>query len=109
MAACDFSAFEKFDVGACLHSIAFGWVPDWAWALLPYWPWIVIVSGAGMAYRFGGWLGVTAFFGGVGFIAGRKSVEVKPPIVPDEPVRRAPTKPKRKTFLDALRGITDDD
>ena len=66
------------NIGECLHAMqqaALGWVPEWLWALLPYWPWLVVIGGAGMAYRFAGWPGVAAFFGGVGFIAGRRSVE----------------------------------
>lgn len=31
--ACDFSVFSKFDLGACIHSLAFGWIDaiptDW--------------------------------------------------------------------------------
>lgn len=75
MSKCEFSAFDKFDLAGCAHSLAFGWIPDWVWMIAPYWPWVVIVGGAGMAYRHAGWPGVAAFAGGVGFIAGRKSVK----------------------------------
>lgn len=95
MAACDFSAFEKFDVGGCLHSLAFGWVPDWVWPLLPYWPVIVVIGGAGMAYRFAGWPGVAAFFGGVGFVLGRNSASKPEPPAAPTPV----AKPKKRKTL----------
>lgn len=104
MSACEFSAFEKFDLGACAGSIAFGWVPDWLWPLLPYWPWVVVIGGAGMAYRFAGWPGVAAFFGGVGFVAGRASA--KKPVETDDifpdPDQPKPRK-KRPTIFDGLR------
>lgn len=80
MNACDFSAFSKFDVGACLHQLAFGWVPDWFWLVLPWWPWVVIIGGLGMAYRFAGWPGVVAFATGIGFIFGRQSVKHSDPV-----------------------------
>jgi hypothetical protein len=103
MSACEFSAFEKFDLGACAGSIAFGWVPDWLWPLLPYWPWLVVIGGAGMAYRFAGWPGVAAFFAGVGFVAGRASVK---PVTTEEqydaPPAPAPKK-KRPTIFDGFR------
>ena len=107
MNACDFAVFEKFDLAACLHSIAFGWVPDWIWALLPYWPWIVVIGGAGMAYKFAGWPGVAVFFGGAGFIAGRKSVEPADDFRgdvagPDAEPPPAPRK-RRKTIFDVLK------
>lgn len=94
------------DIGACLHGLAFGWVPDWVWALLPYWPWVVVIGGVGMAYRFAGWPGVAAFFGGVGFIAGRMSVKH---VSTDEqyqhpdPKAPKPVRRKRPTIFDGLR------
>lgn len=103
MNACEFSAFEKFDLGACVGSVAFGWVPDWLWPLLPYWPWVVVIGGAGMAYRFAGWPGVAAFFGGVGFIAGRASVKhVTTEEQYDAPPAPKPKK-KRPTIFDWSR------
>ena len=96
------------------------WIPDWAWPLLPWWPVLVIVGGAGMAYRFAGWPGVVAFFTGVGFIAGRKSVKVPEPVVPQNggvstskpapiPVPRkrptTPQKPESKTLKDLFSGL----
>lgn len=74
MNACSFSAFDKFDIGACLHSLAFGWVPEWVWPWLPYWPWAAVLVGAGVAWRFAGMPGLVAFAGLVGFILGRRSV-----------------------------------
>lgn len=75
MNACDFSVFSKFDLGRCVASIAFAWVPDWVWMVLPYWPWIVIVGGGLMVYRLAGWQGLVLFAGGLGFLAGRRSIE----------------------------------
>lgn len=101
---CEFSAFEKFDLGACANAILLGWVPEWVWTLMPYWPWLVLVGGAGMAYRFAGWPGVAAYFGGVGFVAGRKSVK---PVPTDEIFPHPDPKPvarkKRPTIFDGLR------
>jgi hypothetical protein len=103
---CDFSVFQKFDLGACVGSIAFGWVPDWFWLLLPYWPWVVVIGGAGMAYRFAGWPGVAAFVGGVGFIAGRRSVKrvtTEEQYGSREPVGVKPPRKRRPTIFDGLR------
>lgn len=101
MSGCELGLGKTFDLGQCVGSTLFGWVPDWAWSLLPYWPWLVVIGGAGMAYRFAGWPGVAAFFGGVGFVLGRRSVK------PDDPHEQvsgkdaAPpvTKPKKPKTL----------
>lgn len=105
-----------------LSSAVLSWIPDWVWPLLPYWPWIIIVGGAGMAYRFGGWPAVVAFFGGVGFFAGRKSAkqealkqvtsdspwsQLPAPIpVPRPKVPATPSTPKkRKTLQDWFKSF----
>ncbi len=58
---------------ASAGAIAFGWVPDWVWPLLPYWPWAFIIVGAGVSWRLAGPGGLAAFSGAVGFIFGRRS------------------------------------
>ena len=58
---------------ASAGAFAFGWVPDWVWPLLPYWPWAFIIVGAGVAWRFAGTPGLVTFAGAVGFIFGRRS------------------------------------
>jgi hypothetical protein len=78
MNACDFSVWEKFDLGACAHSLAFGWVPDWVWPLLPYWPVAAIILGAAISWKMAGTPGLGIFAGVVGFILGRMSVTPEP-------------------------------
>ena len=75
MTGCELGIGKTFDLGLCLKSSLFAWVPDWIWPLLPYWPWLVVIGGLGMAYRVAGWPGVVAFAGGLGFLAGRRSVK----------------------------------
>lgn len=119
--ACDFSVWERFNLGGCVNSVLFGWVPDWFWVILPYWPWIVVIGGAGMAYRFAGWPGVAAFAGGVGFIFGRQSVKQPDPIEhvdgkDAEPTVRKPklrkeptTRKSRETVSDWFKRVTGDE
>lgn len=118
MNACDFSVWEKFNLGACVNSVLFGWVPEWFWLVLPYWPWVVIIGGAGMAYRFAGWPGVAAFAGGVGFVAGRKSVkqpepiehvagkDADPPVRKPKPRKEPVTRKPRETVADWFNRLT---
>jgi hypothetical protein len=84
MNGCELGLGKNLDLGLCAHSLFLGWVPDWVWVLLPYWPWIVVIGGAGMAYRFAGWPGVVAFAGGLGFLAGKLSNK------PHEPIEQLP-------------------
>ena len=62
------------DIGACISSMATGWLPDWLVPLLPYWPLAAVVVGAGIAWRFAGAPGLAAFAAAVGYILGRRSV-----------------------------------
>lgn len=89
------------DIGACISSMAAGWVPDWLAPLLPYWPWFAVVLALGIAYRLAGVPGIAAAAGAVGFILGRRSVkddahehvtghDAAPPVTP---------KKKRKTLF----------
>jgi hypothetical protein len=63
-----------FDVGACLHDLALGWIPTWVWEYAWLWPWAAAIVGAGLAYRLAGAPGLAAFAAAVGFILGRRSV-----------------------------------
>lgn len=78
MTGCELGLGKTFDLGLCAHSLFLGWVPDWVWVLAPYWPWLVVVIGAGVAYRFAGWPGVVAFAGAFGYLAGRLAGRKKP-------------------------------
>lgn len=96
---------------ASAGAIAFGWVPDWVWPLLPYWPWAVIIVGAGIAWRFAGTPGLTIFAGVVGFIAGRRSRDddfvgdvTGHDAAPSPPTpRRKQSVPARQTIVDAIK------
>lgn len=72
MNPCGFSF--GMDIGACVSSMATGWLPDWLVPLLPYWPWAAVILALGIAYRIAGIPGITAAAGAVGFILGRRSV-----------------------------------
>ena len=97
MSGCELGLGKTFDLGQCVGSTLFGWVPDWFWPIAPYLPLIVAISGAGVAYRVGGWPGVVAYAGGLGFLLGRRSVK------PDDPHEQvsgkdaAPPVPRVKT------------
>lgn len=65
-------------LGGIGHALT-GWVPDWFWPLLPYWPWAVVLLALGIAYRFAGWPGVTAVAGAIGFIFGRMTARKPEP------------------------------
>lgn len=75
MSACEFTLTKGIDVLGCIASVTTGWVPDWLVPLLPYWPWLAVAVGAGVAWRFAGIPGLTAFAAAVGFILGRRSVD----------------------------------
>lgn len=96
MNACEFSITRGIDLGLCLKSTVLGWLPDWAWALLPYWPWLIVIGGLGFVYRVAGWPGVGAFLFGLGFLAGRRSVGHEPieTELPPRDREPAPKKPK---------------
>lgn len=107
MNSCDFSVWDKFDVGACLNSLLFGWVPDWLWTLISWWPWILGGIGAlvllAVLYQVKavfGWPGVVALLTagafGAGYFArgaGKEEHEQIPADHPDVVVVR-PSKPK---------------
>ena len=107
--SCLFDPFGCFADG--LASLAFGWVPDWVWPLLPYWPWAVVIVGAGIAWKVAGTPGLVTFAAAVGFIFGRRSRDddyvgdvtghdaAPSPSTP----RRRQSVPKRKTLQDLLR------
>ena len=63
------------DIGKCIASLTLGWVPDWLWPLMPYWPIIAILVGAGVSYRLAGPIGLGVFGAVIGFIGGRRSAE----------------------------------
>lgn len=81
-----------------------GWVPDWLWALAPYW-WIPVgLLVIGIVWKFSGWPGLLALAGTVGAALGWKlrgdyDEAHKPP--PPKPVPAA--KPKRKTLADLFK------
>jgi hypothetical protein len=96
MSGCELGLGKTFDLGICIKSVAVGWVPDWLWPILPWWPLIVVVGGLGLVYRVAGWPGVGAFLFGFGFLVGRKSADAPEPIETDLPKRDrvpAPRKP----------------
>lgn len=103
MSACEFSAFEKFDLGACASSVAFGWIPEWVWPWVPYWPWAAVLIGGGIAWRLAGTPGLVAFGGLVGFILGRRSVETHEHVDGKDAVPPPPKPKKRKTIFDGVR------
>ena len=37
---------SKFDLGKCAGNLLFGWVPDWLWMVLSWWPWILGIFAA---------------------------------------------------------------
>jgi hypothetical protein len=74
MTGCEIGIGKTFDLGLCLRSMTTGWLPDWAVALLPYWPWLAAIVVLGLAYRIAGLPGITAAAGVIGFILGRRSV-----------------------------------
>lgn len=103
----------QFDLGACIAGSVFGWVPDWLWPLMAYWPWLVGAAVVGLVWKFSGWPGLIALAGAVGFFAGRRSVASDPvehvsgPDA-DPPVRHrqrapVPAPKRRKTIFDAFR------
>lgn len=99
MSACEFSAFDKFDIGACAGSLLTGWIPEWVWPWLPYWPWAAVLIGAGVAWRFAGMPGLVAFAGLVGFIFGRRSVDIGHEHVEGKDAVLPPAKPKKRKTL----------
>jgi hypothetical protein len=100
MTGCEIGIGKTFDLGLCLRSMTTGWLPDWAVALLPYWPWLAAIVVLGLAYRIAGLPGITAAAGVIGFILGRRSVPE--PIETDLPAKDqipAPKPKKRKTLF----------
>ena len=95
---------------ASAGALAFGWVPDWVWPLLPYWPWAFIIVGAGVAWKFAGTPGLAVFSGVVGFIAGRRSRDddyvgdVRGPDAAPSPPTQTSKQP-RPTIFDKLREL----
>lgn len=63
------------DIGACISSMATGWLPDWLAPLIPYWPWFAVILVLGVAYRIAGLPGITAAAAAIGYILGRRSVK----------------------------------
>lgn len=90
MTGCSILAIDK----------CFGWaVPDWLVPLLPYWPWLAVVIGCGVAYRLAGAPGLAAFAAAVGFVLGRRSADEFYENVGGKDAQKSPPKPKRKTLL----------
>lgn len=95
MNPCSFSF--GMDVGACISSMAAGWVPDWLAPLLPYWPWAAVILALGLAYRIAGLPGITAAAAAIGYILGRRSVRTEEQF--PHPDAAPPVKKKRKTLF----------
>jgi hypothetical protein len=109
MTGCEIGLGKTFDLGLCIKTATLGWLPEWVWWLLPYWPWLIVVGGLGLVYRLAGWPGVGAFVFGLGFLVGRRSADTEPDLgLPAKDAAPAPTKPKkRKTILDQFRDLPD--
>lgn len=99
MPGCELGLGTTFDLGLCAHSLFLGWVPDWVWVIAPYWPWLFIIVGLGVAYRFAGWPGVVAVAGVLGYLKGRMDASKQDPIEHVDPASpdAAPSPPKPKT------------
>ena len=84
--------------------VLLGWVPQWVWIVLGFWPYILGTLGLLLvaiilhkAYQLGGWAGLTVAVGGlgvsIGYFLGRRApqhtIEDKP--VPKKKKRRRPT------------------
>lgn len=95
MNPCGFSF--GMDVGACVSSMAAGWVPDWLAPLMPYWPWAALILALGLAYRIAGLPGITAAAAAIGYILGRRSVRTEDQF--PHPDVAPPVKKKRKTLF----------
>lgn len=95
MNPCGFSF--GMDVGACISSMAAGWVPDWLAPLLPFWPWAAVILALGIAYRIAGLPGITAAAAAIGYILGRRSVRTEDQFPHPDPA--PPVKKKRKTIF----------
>lgn len=72
----------RFDLGECV----FGWVPDWVWTVIEWWPWILggiaALAVLGVLYRIKvtfGWPGLATVLGlGIfagGYVLGRRSAD----------------------------------
>lgn len=71
--------FEELaaDFADALKNVFIGWIPDWFWTGLAWWPWIAgalaLVVAVGVlyrVYRLGGWPGLAAALGALGLIVG---------------------------------------
>lgn len=110
-----------FNPGKCFSSgldgiqhFLLGWVPDWLWALAPYW-WVPAgLLVIGVVWKFAGWPGLLALSGTVGVALGWKlrgdvdASEHFPNGHPDpKPVAKAAPKPapkpKPKTLADLFK------
>jgi hypothetical protein len=88
---CEIGIGKTFDLGLCLKTSVFSWLPDWVWLLLPYWPWLIVIGGLGLVYRLAGWPGVVSFVFGLGFLLGRRSkADTEPDFETGEPEKRRP-------------------
>lgn len=96
MTACEIGLGKSFDLGQCLSSAFLGWVPDWAWVLAPYWPWLAGAVVLGLAYRLAGPAGLAAVAGAIGFVLGRRSRD-EPDFETGEP--EPPPRPKKRKTI----------
>ncbi len=106
----------QFDLGACIAGTLFGWVPDWLWPILAYWPWLAGLLVVGLVWHFSGWPGLIALAGAAGFLLGRKSVKQEPiehvtgrDAEPPVPRRKRPTVAParhRETVSDWFKRVT---
>ena len=87
------------DIGACISSMATGWLPDWLVPLLPYWPWFAVILVLGVAYRIAGLPGITAAAAAIGYILGRRSVKEEAHEHVSGHDAAPPVKKKRKTLF----------
>lgn len=115
----------SFDLGACATSTLLGWVPQWFWDLLPYWPWLVygiialvVLTALYRVYLIFGMPGVVAIFGTAtfiaGFVLGKRSVVRAAPNAAGQPTVKFPgkaapvvvQKPHHVTIFDTLNSLT---
>lgn len=96
----------SFDAGQCAKSTLLGWVPQWFWDFLPYWPWVayglialVVISTLWRVYQIFGVPGVVGVFGAATFILGfvlgkRTAVHVVPHPTTGQPTVKFPGQSK---------------
>lgn len=105
------------DIANGFANVFLGWVPQWLWDVIEWWPWIIGAVGVIVAvgtlyriYRVGGWPALVAAVGAlgvaVGYVLGSRTKDTPEPIKP-EPVSKGVTKARikikskhRKTIFD---------